>query len=94
MSEDNLCFEKIERLIRGIRSAEMVPGKGEVLNEVRTCLFENVTFEGVEGTTSVELPWNRYERASQAERTPWKGFKVEYLACLRKCKEANLVGTK
>lgn len=56
MSEDNLCFEKIELLIRRIGSAEMVPVKGEVLNEVRTCLLEKVTFEGVEGTTCVELP--------------------------------------
>lgn len=50
---------------KGIRSAAMVAGKGEVLVKgVRTCLIEKVTFEGGEGVTCVELPCDRCERAS------------------------------
>lgn len=70
---------------KGIRSAEMVAGKGEVLiRGVRTCLIEKVTFEGGEGVTCVELPCDRCEQPSQAERTQCKSFKTEHLPCLRK----------
>lgn len=42
---------------KGIRSAEMVAGKGEVLiRGVRTCLIEKVTFEGGERAACVEYP--------------------------------------
>lgn len=48
----------LKKTVVNKRDPGLVAGKGEVLNKVRMCLFEKVTFEGGEGTTCVKQPYD------------------------------------